>query len=57
MPGGGEHAQVHRRGSRGVGSIGRLHLYTWKKEHWLALPDVLTLTFLFPGIGRQQKLN
>lgn len=46
MPGGGGHAQVHCGGSGGVGSIGRLHLYTWRSEHWLASPDMGTLTFL-----------
>lgn len=48
MPGGGGHAQVHCRGSRGVGSIVRLHLYTWKNKHRLALPDMGMLTFLPP---------
>lgn len=48
MPGERGHAQVHCRGGRGVGSIVRLQLYTWKNKHQLALPDRAALAFLPP---------
>lgn len=48
MPGGGRHAQVHSKGSRGVDSIVRLHLETWNNKQRLALPEMGTLTLLPP---------